>query len=120
VAAIAHAEHQGGHGQRGKRGSNRCQQRVPQPSRSDHRRRRSRADGWKIGRQLIELIQRAGHQRTPGPVIEFLTGQPARLEMLTQRRYHTIAVGVGGPHLREPVPVLRRVHRYLPVFCLAQ
>ena len=58
--------------------------------------------------------------RTPGPFIEFLTGQPARLEMLTQRRYHPITVGIGGPHLREPVPVLRRVHRYLPVFCLAQ
>ena len=80
----------------------------------------SRADGWKISRQLIELIQRAGGQRTPGPFIEFLTGQPARLEMLTQRRYHPIAVGVGSPHLREPVPVLRRVHRYLPVSCLAQ
>jgi hypothetical protein len=26
--------------------------------------------------------------------------------MLTQRRYHPIAVGVGGPHLREPVPGL--------------
>jgi hypothetical protein len=77
-------------------------------------------DGRKIGRQLIELIQRAGRQRTPGPFIEFLTGQPARLEMLTQRRYHRIAVGIGGPHLREPVPLLRRVHRYLPVFRPAQ
>jgi hypothetical protein len=77
-------------------------------------------DGRKIGRQLIELIQRAGRQRTPGPFIEFLTGQPARLEMLTQRRYHRIAVGIGGLHLREPVPLLRPVHRYLPVFRLAQ
>jgi hypothetical protein len=120
LAAIAHAEHQGGNGQRSKRGSNRRQQRVPQPPRPDHRRRPSRADGRKIGRQLIELIQRAGRQRTPGPFIEFLTGQPARLEMLTQRRYHRIAVGIGGLHLREPVPLLRRVHRYLPIFRPAQ
>jgi hypothetical protein len=120
VVAFAHAEHQGGHGQRGKRGNKGRQQRVPQPPRPDYRRRPSRADGWKIGRQFIELIQRAGRQRTPGPFIEFLTGQSARLEMLTQRRYHRIAVGIGGLHLREPVPVLRRVHRYLPVFCLAQ
>ena len=84
-----------------------------------YRRRPSWADGRKIGRQLIELIQRAGHQRTPGPFIEFLTGQPARLEVLAQRCYHPIAVGIGGLHLREPVRVLRRVHRYLPVFCLA-
>jgi hypothetical protein len=40
--------------------------------------------------------------------------------MLTQRRYHRIAVGIGGLHLREPVPLLRPVHRYLPVFRLAQ
>jgi hypothetical protein len=40
--------------------------------------------------------------------------------MLTQRRYHRIAVGIGGLHLPEPVPLLRRVHRYLPIFRPAQ
>jgi hypothetical protein len=120
VAAIAHAGHQGGNGQRGQRRGNRCHQRVPQPARPGHRRRPGRADGWHIGRQLIELSQRAGPQRTPGPFIEFLTGQPARLDMLTQRRCHPIAAGIADPHLREPVPVVRRVHRCLPVFCRAQ
>jgi hypothetical protein len=40
---------------------------YPQPTRPEHRRRPSRADGWKIGRQLIELIQRASASQTQAP-----------------------------------------------------
>jgi hypothetical protein len=57
-------------------------------------------DGGQVGHQGVELAERPGLQGLVHPLLELLSGEPARGMMLPQQRRGAVAVGVGGAHLR--------------------